>query len=82
MQIYTFLRFITRITLKIISDAIKTVRFLNEDLKKISIMDDSQEKYSLPLQKNKYLRQEYQNRQIHVFLLPLNNFLPFYQFLI
>lgn len=52
MQIYTFLRFITRITLKIISDAIKTVRFLNEDIKKISIMDDSQEKYSLPLQKN------------------------------
>ncbi len=45
-------------------------------------MDDSQEKYSLPLQKNEYLRQEYQNRQIHVFLLPLNNFLPFYQFLI
>lgn len=82
MQIYTFLRFITRITLKIISDAIKTVRFQNEDLKKISIMDDSQEKYSLPLQKNEYLRQEYQNRQIHVFLLPLNNFLPFYQFLI
>lgn len=34
MQIYTFLRFITRITLKIISDAIKTVRFLNEDIKK------------------------------------------------
>lgn len=82
MQIYTFLRFITRITLKIISDAIKTVRFLNEDIKKISIMDDSQEKYSLPLQKNEYLRQEYQNRQIHVFLLPLNNFSPFYQFLI
>lgn len=76
------MRFITRITLKIISDAIKTVRFLNEDIKKISIMDDSQEKYSLPLQKNEYLRQEYQNRQIHVFLLPLNNFLPFYQFLI
>ena len=50
--------------------------------KKISIMDDSQEKYSLSLQKNEYLRQEYQNRQIHVFLLPLNNFLPFYQFLI
>ena len=50
--------------------------------KKISIMDDSQEKYSLPLQKNEFLRQEYQNRQIHVFLLPLNNFLPFYQFLI
>lgn len=35
--------------------------------KKISIMDDIQEKYSLPLQKNEYLRQEYQNRQIHVF---------------
>lgn len=82
MQIYTFLRFITRITLKIISDAIKTVRFLNEDIKKISIMDDSQEKYSLPLQKNEYLRQEYQNRQTHDFLLPMNNFLPFYQFLI
>ena len=82
MQIYTFLRFITRITLKIISDAIKTVRFLNEDIKKISIMDDSQEKYSLPLQKNEYLRQEYPNRQIHDFFLPLNNFSPFYQFLI
>ena len=50
--------------------------------KKISIMDDSQEKYSLPLQKNEYLRQEYQNRQIHVFLLPLNNFSPLCPFLI
>ena len=49
---------------------------------KISIMDDSQEKYSLPLQKNEYLRQEYPNRQIHDFFLPLNNFSPFYQFLI
>lgn len=45
-------------------------------------MDDSQEKYSLPLQKNEYLRQEYPNRQIHDFFLPLNNFSPFYQFLI
>ena len=28
-------------------------------ISKISIMDDSQEKYSLLLQKNEYLRQEY-----------------------
>lgn len=46
-------------------------------------MDDSQEKYSLLLQKNEYLRQEYpKSSNTRFFLLPLNNFLPFYQFLI
>ena len=45
-------------------------------------MDDIQEKYSLPLQKNEYLRQEYPNRQTHDFFLPMNNFSPLRPFLI
>ena len=49
--------------------------------KKISIMDDSQEKYSLPLQKNEYLRQEYPNRQIHVFYCLCTIFHRFISFL-
>ena len=37
-------------------------------------MDDSQEKYSLPLQKNEYLRQEYQNRQNTRFFIASEQF--------